>query len=232
MNKLKKNTLRLETFLSFNTILTRSQAREKIKQRKVIVNNNVITNPAFKVTDFDVIFLDNEIINKSKNYYFAFNKPKGFICANKDNLHQTILSFFPDEIKDKLQIVGRLDKDTTGLVFLTSDGEWNHKLKSPKKNIEKEYLVSLEKEMDEEMIKKLNEPIFLDDKKIKEFKFKLNSNKQLFLTITEGKYHQIKRMIKLIGNNVIELKRIRISNVYLSELKLKEGEYIEIDPNI
>ncbi|MGL4183657.1 MAG: pseudouridine synthase [Metamycoplasmataceae bacterium] len=232
MNKQEKNTLRLETFLSLNTILTRSQAREKIRQKKVMVNKNIITNPAFKVNDSDNVFLSNEIINKAKNYYFAFNKPKGFICANKDNLHQTILSFFPNEIKDKLQIVGRLDKDTTGLVFLTSDGEWNHKLKSPKKNIEKEYLVLVEKQIDDMMIKKLNEPIFLDGKKIKEFKFKLHSNKKLSLTITEGKYHQIKRMIKIIGNNVVDLKRIRISNIYLSKLKINEGEYIEIDPNI
>jgi len=155
-------------------------------------------------------------------------EPKNYVCANKDNLHLTIFDILSNYKNIVLRIVGRLDKDTTGLILLTNDGNWSHNLKAPKSNIEKEYEVILRNPISNLMIEKINSELILDNKKLKPIIFLQTGFNTCNIILNEGKYHQIKRMFHLVNNDVLELKRIRIGEFKLEEFNLLEGEWKKI----
>lgn len=222
--------MRLEKFMASQNFGSRSEVKKIIKSGDVFVDNQQILDPAFKVDpNQNKISFNNEIIEYKKFLYIALNKPKNYVCASKDNLHSTVLDLVEQYQNFDLHIVGRLDKDTTGLVLLTNDGVWSHKLKSPKSNTEKEYEVTLEKPLDKLMIEKIQSKLILDNKILKPIKFKQTEANKCNVILTEGKYHQVKRMFHLIGNEVTELNRIRIGNFQLKDFNLKPGKWKEIN---
>lgn len=222
--------MRLDKFLANSGIGSRSKVKDLIKNKKILVNDIIIINPEFKVNiDNDIVKLGENIINYSKFKYIMLNKPKGYISATDDVKHKTVLDLIKGYDTYKLFPVGRLDIDTEGLLLLTNDGNLAHKLLSPKKNIKKVYYVELLNNISLNDIYRVENEIILEDGyKCKKAKINSLDNNKLTIEITEGKFHQVKRMFLAVNNKVIYLKRIKIHNLEL-DLNLKLGEYRELN---
>ena len=246
--------MRLDKFLAEAAIGNRKQVRTYIKESKVNVNGKVITEPAIEINEkADVIEYLNKIVAYAGKVYYMLNKPSGYITAKTDEVHKTVFDLFHDASMDRVFHVGRLDKDTEGLLLLTNDGEFEHKVMYPNKHVEKTYffwaLGSLgdgEKKQLEEGVyigqgEILTKPAKIEVKKIgtyKELKHEIeidnlrgiNTNHYNqpvvsgYLTISEGRKHQVKRMLKSVGCYVVYLKRISIGKLALDE-SLEKGQY-------
>lgn len=225
--------MRLDRFIANNTFYSRKEVSKIIRKKIVKVNNLIVTDGAYLIDiKIDEVKIDDLVITNNQFVYLVLNKPKDYICSSSNNEGNSILNLIDENKWKNLHIVGRLDKDTTGLILITNDGQFTHKIKSKKYCIEKEYEVILEKEFTNKMLEELQTDIFLDGKKLKPFQiFNINKN-CLNIILIEGKYHQIKRIFEIVKNPVIELKRIRIGNIKIHDLNLNEGEYKEIDPII
>ena len=164
------------------------------------------------------------------------NKPSGVISATEDKRHKTVIDILENNYRTyDIFPVGRLDIDTEGLLLLTNDGQLSHNLLSPNKHVDKKYYVELKTEITEEMIEKLENGIKLEENFItKNAKIEMlkneNNLKKVFITITEGKFHQVKRMFKAVNNEVLYLKRVQMGNLKLDK-KLSLGEYRELTEN-
>lgn len=222
--------MRLDKFLAQNGIGSRSDVKELIKKGRITVNKQIIKSPDAKITDTDIIMLDNKEISAAKTRYYMLNKPAGVVSATKDNLDRTVIDILKDAgipIKD-LFPVGRLDKDTEGLLILTQDGALAHNLLSPKKHIDKTYYVQCAVPLNEDMKIALEEGVDIgDDKKTLKSIVKILSEKEMELTIQEGRFHQIKRMLHAVNNEVIYLKRISMGKLCL-DYSLNTGEFREL----
>jgi 16S rRNA pseudouridine516 synthase len=205
---------------------TRSQVKEYIKKGEVTVNSTVIKTPDYKVDENkdSIIFLGNKLTFE-KYVYYMLNKPHGVVSATKDNTADTVLSLIKDDTNKKdLFPVGRLDKDTEGLLIITNDGELAHRLLSPKKHVDKTYLVGIRDVLLENQLKVLQCGVDIgDDKPTAPAKVEIVSEHEILLTIHEGRFHQVKRMLKAVDNEVISLKRIKFGNLSLDE-SLSAGE--------
>ena len=221
--------MRLDKLISSSTAFTRSQAKIVINKGKVAVDGEVIKNPAQHISEDAQVEYMGVSIKKPQLRYIMFNKPAGVVCANKDEQHATIFdSLFLSRI-ETLHVAGRLDIDTTGLVILTDDGQWLHRITSPKHKHQKIYLVDLGTPMTEKQIRILENGVQLKDEKNRcqpAVLEKIN-DKQIRLIITEGKYHQVKRMMAAVGNHVVKLHREKIAQIELDS-HLKEGEWREL----
>ena len=224
--------MRLDKFISNNSIYSRKEVNKFIRKKLVKVNEQIIIDPAFKLSlENDIVKINEHIIENNNLLYIVLNKPKGYVCSNNDNDGISALNLINEAYVKNLHFIGRLDKDTTGLILLTNDGNFTHEIKSSKYKIEKEYEVILKYEFVDSMKKTLEQKIFLDNKELKPFKI-LNINKnKVNIILIEGKYHQIKRLFNIVENPVVELTRIRIGNLLLKDLNLKEGQYKIIDHN-
>lgn len=221
------NRMRIDKFLSHAGFGSRNDVRKLIKNGVVKINDEIVKSPDLKIEEErDIIKVFDQIVILNKFIYIMMNKPKGFICSNDDAFSSTVFNLLPQKLRvNKIHTVGRLDKDTEGLLILTNDGDFTHKVISPKKMIEKEYLVVLKNKIDERMLKKFEEGIVLDDGyKTLPAKWTILDDWTVLLIIHEGKYHQVKRMFEQINNEVVFLKRIRIGGLKLDE-KLKSGEF-------
>jgi len=166
------------------------------------------------------------LIKKPAPQYIMFNKPAGVVCANVDEEHETVFDkLFLPRI-ETLHIAGRLDIDTTGLVLITDDGQWSHKITSPKYQHEKTYLIDLVSPITDKQIRILSEGVQLknEDKRSLPAKVEVISEQQITMTITEGKYHQVKRMMAAVGNHVETLHRQQIGKIVLDD-DLNPGEW-------
>jgi len=219
--------LRLDKFLSNAGVGSRSQVKNLIKKGQVTVNG-IKPKSGDDVIDenSDVIICQGKHISLVKYRYFMLNKPAGIVSATEDNLDKTVLDCLSKEDRRDMFPVGRLDKDTTGLMLLTNDGVLSHNLLSPRKHVDKTYYVTCEKEVSEEQLAALRKGVDIGDEKITLpalAKAGAQAN-ELYLTIREGRFHQVKRMLVAVGNKVIGLKRISMGSLKLDE-SLKPGEY-------
>ncbi len=223
--------IRLDKFLSNNTEFSRSHIHKLIKCGYIFVNGVEVKDIATKIDpEIDQINIEDEQVKTIGNIYIALNKPKQYLCTNSfEEECPSILSLIKEVYALDLHIVGRLDKDTTGLVLLTNDGQFTHKIKNPKSEIDKEYEVTLEKDITKDMINKLKQPIKMDGKLLKPNKISNVHDNKCNICIQEGKYHQIKRLFEMVGNKVIELNRIRIGNLKLEDLNLDISKYCFIE---
>ncbi len=221
--------MRLDKLLANSTAFTRSQAKFAIRGGKVKVDGEVTKNSAHQVTDESDVEYMGVSVNKPELRYIMFNKPKGIVCANKDKDHPTIFDqlFLPR--LDTLHVAGRLDIDTTGLVLITDDGQWLHRITSPKHEHKKTYLVDLDSAITEKQIRVLNDGVQLKKEKKRSLPADIEvvTETQIRLTISEGKYHQVKRMMAAVGNHVVNLHREKIANISLDE-GLAEGHWREL----
>lgn len=219
--------MRLDKFIAEHTGQTRSQASKALKAERVSVNGEIEKNSARKVTAQDQIYFDDQPLTwVESGQYFMLYKPQGYICSNDDGEYPTIFDFFDYPLSTRLHSAGRLDVDTTGLVLLTDDGKWSHRITAPKHQCEKTYLVTLADPVEVDYAEKLSAGIFLRGEKTstKPALLEIIDDYNINLTISEGRYHQVKRMFAALGNKVIGLHRWRIGNVVLDDT-LNEGEY-------
>ncbi|WP_372762559.1 16S rRNA pseudouridine(516) synthase RsuA [Pseudoalteromonas sp.] len=217
---------RLDKFISHLAELPRSKARASIKRQEVSVNGEFITAHDFQITQQDEVLFQGEQLVFLGKRYFMLNKPVGYVSANVDELHKTVFDLIDEPNMGDFHIAGRLDIDTTGLVIITNDGEWSHKITSPKNNKFKTYLVETQEPITDESLDMLRSGVQLHNEKdlTRPAKAERLANYGLRLSICEGKYHQVKRMLAAVDNKVVELHREQIGNITLDE-NLAPGEY-------
>jgi len=224
--------IRIDKLLSNHNLATRSEAKKYIKQGLVTIDGIPVSKPEQKVdASKHIVALKGIPIEHKEYVYYMLNKPAGVVTATKDNLHRTVLDLIPNCTSDVFPI-GRLDKDTTGLLLLTNDGDLCHRLMSPKKHVEKVYEATLDKCIeDDDIIAFENGIDYGEEKPAKPAKLELISDSMPFkarVTITEGKFHQVKRMFHAVGKEVVLLHRSQVGNLLLDE-NLAEGECRELE---
>lgn len=225
--------MRIDKLLSNIGIGTRKEVKKFIKEGLVLVNGNTVKDAGLIInTETDEILFDGKKIYYKEFIYIMMNKPKGVISATYDPIEKTVIDLLPQELKARNPFpVGRLDKDTEGLLLITNDGDLAHKLLSPKKNVIKKYYAKILGFVNESNIKAFNEGIVLEDgyKTLPANLEILSSSdvSKVYVYIREGKYHQIKRMFESVGKKVIYLKRLAMGNLTLDE-NLKPGEWREL----
>ena len=216
---------RLDKFLCDLNIGTRSQVKTFIQKGLVTVNGEIIKKPECKVSDTDTVFYQGQALSGEQYAYYMLHKPAGIISATEDKFQTTVLEYFKEEPCKNLYPVGRLDKDTEGLLLITNDGELGHRLLSPRHHIPKTYYVELEHSVTESEIALLETGVDIGEKNVTlPAKIEIIDEKTLYITITEGKFHQIKRMFEAVDNKVIYLKRISMGNLALDDA-LPKGHY-------
>ena len=219
--------MRLDKFIAEQTGLTRSQAVKALKSGVVSVNEEIEKSGARKVSAEDTIRYEGELLEWLEGgQYFMLYKPQGYVCSHDDGEYPTVFQFFDYPLMNQLHTAGRLDVDTTGLVLLTDDGQWSHRITSPKHHCEKTYLVTLADPVEAFYAQQLAEGILLRGEKepCLPAKMEILDDYNVNLTISEGRYHQVKRMFAALGNKVEALHRWRIGDIVLDE-SLEEGEY-------
>ena len=222
--------MRLDKFISTTTTLSRAEAKKVIK-KGILINDKLIKTPDYKIDEFkDQVIVNGNRLVYQKYVYIMMNKPKDTVSATEDAIERTVVDILRDEDRIyKVFPVGRLDKDTEGLMLLTNDGELAHKLISPKKDVEKKYYVEVSGELKNEHLKMIKEGVILEDGyRCKPARLEIldssEGNSKANIFITEGKFHQVKRMMKSLGATVTYLKRLSIGSLKLDE-NLKLGEY-------
>ncbi len=230
--------MRLDKFISNNTDLSRTDAKKLVKAGRILVNDEPAESHDLKIkSKSDVITLDGKIVKPIGHIYLMVNKPIGYVCATKDSEHPTVIDLlrtkenFVGEAQgalpyDDLQIAGRLDVDTTGLVLVTNDGKWNHNITSPTSSCKKIYRVSLESPINPKSAELFAKGIQLEGEKKKTRPAFLEAitPQKVKLSLSEGKYHQVKRMFAATGNHVKKLHRESIAGVMLDK-KLDAGQF-------
>lgn len=218
---------RIDKILSNALNISRNDAKTLIRKGLVSVCSKTVKSSSEKFDEnFDEIYCSGKRIIFEKYVYIMMNKPKGVICASEGRQEKTVVDILPDGIKRKnLFPAGRLDKDTTGFVLITDDGAFAHRILSPKNHIEKTYEAVLDKPFNDDIIKDFEKGVELKDSVCMPASLKPlnNDNTQAQVVIRQGMYHQIKRMFKKYGIEVIELKRIKMGKLYLDET-LAPGE--------
>lgn len=230
---------RLDKYLADMGCGTRSEVKNYIRKGRVSVNDGICKSPDIKIdTDKDLVTFDGAAVGYVEYEYYMLNKPQGVLSATEDRKQKTVIDIIETRNRKDLFPVGRLDKDTEGLLLITNDGQLSHNLLSPKKHVDKVYFAEIDSIVDESLIDRFSEGVVLDDgfetlpAKLKllgaggvfvseEGKFKIE------LTIREGKFHQVKRMFEAFDMKVVYLKRLRMGSLILDE-SLAPGEYREL----
>ena len=217
--------MRLDKFLANMGVGTRSEVKQLLKKGAVKVNQNIVKLPKLHVNpNSDEIMVNDEVVSYIDKVYIMLNKPKGYISATEDEVHPTIIDLIPEYAHLNIFPVGRLDKDTEGLLLVTNDGQFNHEVMNPNKHVSKTYEVYSKHPITQFDIDKFKFGIELSDGKLKPAILKKVDDYVSHVTIYEGKYHQVKRMFHSIENEVLELKRIKIAQLELDH-NLDLGSY-------
>lgn len=222
--------MRIDKFLCDMNMGTRSQVKEFIRKGQVTVNNKLIKNADFKVNEnSDEIYFQGKQVRYQLFMYYMLNKPKGVVSATRDNTAGTVVELLRNEDrKPDIFPVGRLDKDTEGLLLLTNDGELAHRLLAPKKHVDKTYLVTLERKPVDEELLQLEQGVDIgEERPTLPAKVTRVDDMRILLTLHEGKFHQVKRMLQAVENRVVALKRVSFGGLELDN-GLKPGEYREL----
>ena len=219
--------MRLDKALADMGIGTRSEIRKACKANRIEVNGEPVRDPSTHIDpEADEIRLDGEVIGYSKYVYFMLNQPAGTVSATKEDC-LTVLDLVDCTVKG-LYPVGRLDKDTEGLLLITNDGPLGHALLSPKRHVEKEYEVHVKDPLHEEDVQRIRDGLKVSkEETFLPAEVTISSDLICHVVLKEGKYHEVKRMFEAIGNEVVYLKRIRMKDLCLDP-KLAPGEYREL----
>jgi pseudouridine synthase len=210
--------MRLQKFLSRAGICSRRRGEEYIKAGWVKVNGKIVTELGVKVDpERDAVEVDRDAIGSdTAPIYIALNKPRGYVSSCRQQNEQIVLDLL--DISDRVYPIGRLDKDSTGLLLLTNDGHLHHRLSHPSFNHEKEYEVTVAKPLPEGALRKLAKGLPMMGTRTRPARVKRISTRRFGIVLREGKNRQIRRMVRKVGNQVTHLKRIRIANIKLGNL--------------
>lgn len=219
-------TLRLDRFLANATGLTRTQAQRAVRGGEVAVDGTVVRDPSFHVRPEQAITLRGQCVVAQGPRYFMLHKPAGYVSVTEDGRHPTVIDLLQEPRKAGLHAAGRLDLDATGLVLITDDGDWSHRVTSPRRKCPKRYRVTLAEPVTAAMAAQLSQGVSLrgDDRPTQPAQVEILADNQVWLTIVEGRYHQVKRMFAAVGNHVLALHRDRIGPVELDPA-LAPGDY-------
>ncbi len=220
--------IRLDRFLSDMNIGSRSELKALAKKGCIAVNHVVIKDTSLKIDEQDEVFVNGKLISYQKYFYYMLNKPAGYVSATTDLKEKTVMELLGGKNRKDMFPVGRLDKDTEGFLLLTNDGELAHNLLSPRKHIDKTYYVELEHDLSDDDIANLTNGVDIgDETKTLPCQIKVLGDKQISITIQEGRYHQIKRMMIAVSNKVTYLKRTAMGSVLLDS-NLSLGDFREL----
>ena len=216
--------MRLDKFLCEMGVGTRSEVKNFLKKGQVTLNGEIIKKPETKIDENqDIVCFLGQVLAYEAVQYFLLNKPAGCVTATRDNLSETVMSFLPENRRDDLFPVGRLDKDTEGLLLITNDGQLAHELLFPKKHVDKTYFAVIDGEVKEEHKQLFLEGLDIGDENLTlpaQLKIlKSGEISEIELTIHEGRFHQVKRMFEAVGTKVTYLKRISMGPLTLGALK-------------
>lgn len=219
--------MRLDKFLSQQLGVSRALVLRELRNKRVTVDGDIVKTGAMKISPEQVVAFDGNVLDQITGpRYFMLNKPQGYVCSTDDPDHPTVLYFLEEPVAYKLHAAGRLDIDTTGLVLMTDDGQWSHRVTSPRHQCEKTYLVTLENPLADDTAAQFEAGVQLhnEDSLTKPAQLEQIDERVVRLTISEGRYHQVKRMFAAVGNHVVALHRERIGEIVMDE-DLEPGQY-------
>ena len=221
--------IRLDKYLANMGIGTRTEVKKLIRQGKVKVDDYIVKSPEQKIdTAMQKVFCEGQEVGYEEYEYYMLNKPAGYVSATTDAKDKTVLELITDKKRKDLFPVGRLDKDTEGLLLITNDGDLAHRLLAPKKHVDKLYYAKIEGVVTEEDVRAFAEGVDIGENEVTRPAvleiLKSDEISEIHLTIQEGKFHQVKRMFEAVGKKVIYLKRLSMGTLRLDE-NLKLGEY-------
>lgn len=217
--------MRLDRFLSSHGFGSRKASKKVLKNNVVLVNGQLVKDYTMQIKGSDVISFNGEIIPNNPYTTMILNKPSGYICSMKDEIYPSVMSLIPQEYQTRMRMVGRLDQDTTGLLILTDNGKMNARLAHPKTKVEKTYLVKVNHILKPSLVESMNQPIDIGQDEItRPSKLEIIDEYHAYLTVSEGKYHEVKRIFGHFSYDVCELKRVKFGPISLPD-DLKEGEY-------
>ena len=221
--------IRIDKYLCDMSIGSRSEIKEYIRKKLITVDGVVVTDPGMKISEDSAVTFKGEPLQYKQFRYYMLNKPQGVVSATKDNIDTTVMDLLKDVNTRDMFPVGRLDKDTEGLLIITNDGELSHRLLSPRSHVDKCYLVQLMHSITADDIKSLSKGVDIgDDTLTLPAKVEAIAADRIYLTITEGRYHQVKRMLEAVGNKVVFLKRVSFGPLELDS-DLAPRQYRELD---
>ncbi len=219
--------MRLDKFLSQQLGVSRALVLRELRNKRVTVDGEIVKTGAMKISPEQRVEFDGNVLDQITGpRYFMLNKPQGYVCSTDDPDHPTVLYFLEEPVAYKLHAAGRLDIDTTGLVLMTDDGQWSHRITSPRHHCEKTYLVNLEHPLADDTAAQFEAGVQLhnEDSLTKPAQLEKIEDCLVRLTISEGRYHQVKRMFAAVGNRVVGLHRERIGEIVMDE-DLEPGQY-------
>ena len=216
---------RVDKILSELGFGSRQEIKKYVKAGKIRINDNIVKKPEEKLnSEVDKLFFEGKEVEVEEFETFILYKPAGYVCATKDNVHKTVMELI-DSKRKNIVPVGRLDLDTEGILILTNDGDLNHRLVSPSSHVDKTYYAIFEGRLNENAVEMTKNGLDIGEGEVsKPANLEIISSNEIMLTIHEGKFHQVKRMVKALGGEVTYLKRVAFGGLRLDDLKLKKGE--------
>lgn len=224
---LENSLMRLDQWISKALNLSRADAKRVIKHEEVLDEHGKLLNKAnIHVDEQQILSVNGEPTHLPQTAYYLLHKPQGYVCSHDDDGYPSVLRLLPSS-HDKLHFAGRLDADTTGLLLISSDGQWCHRVSHPKHDHKKTYKVSLAEPLSPFAIEQLEQGVLLrnEEKPTLPSQIEILDETQYRITISEGKYHQVKRMFAAVGNKVVELHREAVAHISLDSSALALGEY-------
>ncbi|MGO2513912.1 pseudouridine synthase [Marinomonas polaris] len=223
--------MRLDKFVCKSTELTRKEAIQYIHSGEICVNGEVVTSEATQVHENNTVLLNGDRLKARDFRYIIMNKPAATVCSNIDEVYPSVFNYLDADKASELHIAGRLDADTTGLVLITDDGRWSFNITLPTNDCRKVYRVQLSQaipaERSSDLVTQFKQGLQLQGEQglTRPAKLDIITPKEVLLTITEGKFHQVKRMFSAVGNRVVGLHREQIGEVYL-DLDVGQWRYL------
>ncbi|WP_151410084.1 16S rRNA pseudouridine(516) synthase [Anaerococcus sp. Marseille-P9784] len=222
--------MRVDKMIGNSNLDTRKNIKKNAKKGGLVINGQIVKDSSTQVDPkIDQVFYMGEFVDYFENIYIMMNKPAG-VLSSTDDKERTVIDLLDEFYQGlNLSIAGRLDKDTRGLILLSTDGKFIHKVTSPNSNIEKTYLVETRDKIDKSLIEEFKKGVYIkeDNYTARPAKLEILEDKKALVKVTEGKFHLVKRLFSNLSNEVVGLKRIAIGNLELDPV-LKEGEYIEL----
>lgn len=218
--------MRLDKYIASVTDLSRKQVKAAVRQKLVRVDGTVSNDPSVHISESSEVSLEGEILNQPGFRYLMLHKPEGVVCATRDSHQATVIDLLELPRLESLQIAGRLDRDTTGLVLITDDGQWNHALTSPRRRCEKVYRVGTAQDLDEGLVEAFERGMVLqpENKRTRPARLNIMQPRVAEVRLVEGRYHQVKRMFAMHGVEVVTLHRSAIGAITLDPALLP-GHY-------
>lgn len=219
--------MRLDRFLSAHGFGSRKASKKVLKNNIIMVNGQLVKDYTMQIKGRDVITVNDKVIPNTPYTTLMINKPAGYMCSMKDENYPSVMNLIPEEYRARVRMVGRLDQDTTGLLLLTDNGVLNARLMHPKTMVEKTYFVTVNHILRPTLVDLMNQPLDIGRGEItRPAKLEIIDEYHAYLTVSEGKYHEVKRIFGHFSYDVIELKRVRVGTIQLGDLKEGETRFI------